>query len=675
MGRPSESEARGLLVGQTYQEIPESMGGDPDQHDDNEFTYPLPTLRERLRRFDWKQQWKMLVLAVVLLFLTVGFLVASVQGIRAEKTIQTPPTDPALPVTRPPVAKLPQVDAGGTRLAYPRYDDALAWGGGPQGRGVCGDKTVAYAPQTFDLEFSAARNISVFQDIKEAAADRPANAKGVKVSGEVVVRRAAPGTPGPAVVVEAITNDAGMQLGLDWDDQEQQLYILTPLVVPWDDAAAAAFSPCVQVRATIWAPAGAVADSLNVEGVHLGVKLLDNLSLRLNNFARLASTVGTVVAATDGEKDSRALLYQVPPASFALDTRFVEVKTMSAAIAGSWPLADYLGLETISGAIEAGVWPKPALPDKPRPAILYARSTSGPITVHEPVAEAAAMFAVSQQQQKTPSPLPQAEDGIDSSPTGDDNAISTLPAAESFIPPRQYGVDLFTMSGAVSGSLAFGYSAKVHTTSGHVTLTLLPVLDQAQAAAAPAQRGSLVETSTTSGTTGITVMDALWQDTAAGTYVPAPVVVADDDVDADVDVAANQTSLPPPGAAVTMPNTIHTRRDDDADADAALRLLLDSRQNQNNNPALRVLSARHTATSANLYLTYPRSWEGAIDCDSVSGKIDVGGRGVQVVKREKGLPGIKQHVLAGKGAGWQAAGAALVKVHTTSGKIGVTVAE
>lgn len=84
MGRPSESEARALLVGQVYQEIPESMGGDPDQHDENEFTYPRPTLRERLKRFSFKRQWKMIVLAVVLLFLTVGFLVASIKGIKDE---------------------------------------------------------------------------------------------------------------------------------------------------------------------------------------------------------------------------------------------------------------------------------------------------------------------------------------------------------------------------------------------------------------------------------------------------------------------------------------------------------------------------------------------------------------------------------------------------------------
>lgn len=84
MGRPSESEARGLLTGQTYQAIPESMGGEPDEHDENEFIYPRPTLRERLRRFSFRRQWKMVLLALVLLFLTIGFLVTSITGIKKE---------------------------------------------------------------------------------------------------------------------------------------------------------------------------------------------------------------------------------------------------------------------------------------------------------------------------------------------------------------------------------------------------------------------------------------------------------------------------------------------------------------------------------------------------------------------------------------------------------------
>lgn len=83
MGRASESEGHGLLAGQTYQAIPQSMGGDPDEN--GHFTYPRPTAwRGRLRAFSWRRHWKLVVLALVLTFVTVGFLVSSVLGVKNE---------------------------------------------------------------------------------------------------------------------------------------------------------------------------------------------------------------------------------------------------------------------------------------------------------------------------------------------------------------------------------------------------------------------------------------------------------------------------------------------------------------------------------------------------------------------------------------------------------------
>lgn len=81
MGRPSESESHGLLAGQTYQSIPESMGGQPD--DNGHYTYPEPAgWRDRIRQFDWRKHWKLIVLGVVLALITIGFLVSSVFGVK-----------------------------------------------------------------------------------------------------------------------------------------------------------------------------------------------------------------------------------------------------------------------------------------------------------------------------------------------------------------------------------------------------------------------------------------------------------------------------------------------------------------------------------------------------------------------------------------------------------------
>lgn len=562
------------------------------------------------------------------------------------------------PVVSPPP---PQGDDG-TRLAYPVYDRYPTLAAST----MCGTKEINYNPVTFSVDYSASRNLSIFQDIQQEGVP---NGQNVRVMGDIVLRRSGAGTPEPSIVVETTSNDDQMAISLDWDDKEQRLNMLTPLSVAWTEAGS---SPCVQVRVTMWAAPGSELDSLNVQSVHLGVQLLDNLSLRLNNFARLASTVGPINSAADGERDPARLMHEAPPSSYQLDTRFIEVKTMSAPVSGSWPLYDYLGLETISGTVRAGVQPKPALKDKPLPAILYAHSTSGDVEVREPVGDALAMWAAQQ--------------------AGVQTGAVLGAAAEDIVPPREYLVDLYSMSGALRATLAFGTSCKAHTTSGHVDLTLLPVLDSAQAdlaaAANPSARTSLLSTSSTSGTTSVTVLDAMWTDLKASTFVPGPssaisppmrrdpapkpMPVGDSDPYDMIRPPARRSEIiqltPPPQAAPPPPPPPASPLPTGSSAVAAAPAAVAAAPPP---PALRILTGRHTATSASIHVSYPPSWEGFIDADSLSGRIEVGGQGVQIVKRESGLPGMKRHVLARKGDADVAAGT--IKVHTTSGRVGVQI--
>lgn len=534
-----------------------------------------------------------------------------------QKTIKFPGNPENRPVTDPG-DKDPVEDDDGVRLEYPSYD------GEPfadYNTRQCGDTKIQYNRMVFDLDFTPSRNISVFQDIKDD--DGAYQGKDVRVQGEIVLRRAGNGTPTPSVVLETASNHDTIQYTLNWDDAEQRLYMLTPRTMPWSQSTT---SPCLSIRATVWVPPRSVLNSLNVESVHLGIHLLDNLSLQLGEFARLASTVGHIVSATDGEKGKTELMHEQPPTSFALDSRYVEVKTMSAPITGAWPLYDYLGLQTISGSIYAGVTPKDALRDKPRPAILYVHSTSGTIEVFEPIAAAAAAHVAASQQ----------AGGISS---------ATTTTAESIIPARQYGVDLYSMSGNVKADVAFGSSCKVHTTSGHVDLTLLPVLDQAQADAASGAEASssLLDTSTTSGTTNIHVLEPLWSHLASGTYVPLS-TTSNIGARDPYDVVAARNDTP----STTAPDT------------------------QSSRPrALRALNGHHTATSATIHVAYPASWEGWIDGDSLTGKITVAGEGVEIIRRDEDFPGIKRHTLAHKGEDETQGGK--LRVHTTSGSIGVMI--
>lgn len=543
-----------------------------------------------------------------------------------QKTIKFP--GDSRPVTNPG-EKIPVVGDDGTRLAYPRYDKEAF---GDYDTRMCGEKQIQYNRVVFELDYSSSRNLSVFQDIKDG--ETPFNGKDIRVQGEIIIRRAGEGTPAPSIVLETASNHDAIEYTVDWDDVEQRLYLLTPRSLTWTSSDT---SPCLSIRATIWAPPNSALASLHVDSVHLGIHLLDNLSLKLGEFARLATTVGPIVSATDGEKDTMTLMREPPPSSFALDSRYIEIKTMSAAISGSWPLYDYLGLETISGSIHAGVTPKEALKEKPRPAILYAHSTSGTIEVFEPIAAAVATWAAQQTAAQ---------------------GMSTL-AAETIIPARQYGVDLYSMSGGVKASVAYGPSCKVHTTSGQVDLTLLPVLDYAQAdTTTTAKSTSFLETSTTSGTTNIYVLEPMWGDLVTGIYAnlpnaPAPTLPRDDNNDND-----NQ----PRKIGDNDPYDLVGRVDDPAPAAPAAAT---------RPRALRVLNGRHTATSATMHVTYPASWEGFIDGDSMTGKISVQGQGVQVIRQGEDFPGIKRHVLARKGD--DAEGAGNLKVHTTSGSIGVLI--
>ncbi|KAJ4424256.1 hypothetical protein N0V82_001122 [Gnomoniopsis sp. IMI 355080] len=623
MGRLSESESHGLLAGQTYTTIPQSMGGELDPNDDGHFEYPRPSgWRDRLRHFSWRKHSKWLLLGIVLLFITLGFLVSSIRGLKNEKTIKFPGGAEDRPVTNPG-EKIPVVGDDGTRLGYPPYDKETF---GDYDTRMCGSKQLQYNRVRFELDFSPSRNVSVFQDIREG--DPPYHAKDIRVQGEIVVRRSGEGTPSPSIVLETASNHDAIEYTVDWDDAEQRLFMLTPRSITWSQSDT---SPCLSLRATIWAPPNSALASLNIDSVHLGIHLLDNLSLKLNDYVRLATTVGKIVSATDGEKDAKGLMYQPPPASFALDSRYIEVKTMSAPISGSWPLYDYLGLETISGTILAGVTPKEALKESPRPAILYAHSTSGTIEVFENIAGAAATWASQQNA----------------------GGMSTM-AAEKIIPARQYGVDLYSMSGSVKANVAFGSSCKVHTTSGQVDLTLLPVLDLAQADATGSGHTSSLETSTTSGTTNINVLEPLWGDLASGSYVNLP----------NAPDAPNTPTLP---AAPTVPREENERRNigDSDPYDLVSRIDPAIRPNR----AVRALNGRHTATSATIRVTYPASWEGWIDGDSMTGKIGVRGEGVQIIRQDQDFPGIKRHVLARKGEG----DGGNLKVHTTSGSIGVVI--
>jgi hypothetical protein len=62
------------------------------------------------------------------------------------------------------------------------------------------------------------------------------------------------------------------------------------------------------------------------------------------------------------------------------------------------------------------------------------------------------------------------------------------------------------------------------------------------------------------------------------------------------------------------------------------------------------LRSQHTSDAANLRLEYPAEWTGHIEAESTAGAVDVGGRGVEIVRRQKKGP-VGSIIEAKKGSG------------------------
>lgn len=489
-------------------------------------------------------------------------------------------------------------------MTYPDVDHGFSW----DAKYTCKDDQIVRPTETFDVSFDPDSSLTVVQKIHD---DDGHGWSDVQVQGAVVLRRSGSDTPGSAVVVEAIVNDDSLTIDTSWDAEYQTLVVTVPRRLSWDYGNQ---RPCINVKITVWVPEDGALDKLKVDTVHLDIRLLDNLSLSVLKHTKLSSIVGSAISAlsvADSGRIDNVFGVGAPedfpfqPGSFRFRSRFIEVKTTAAPIKGSWPLYDYLGLQSTSGAIKVYIEPKEADRDAPKPAILYIQSFSGNVEFREPIYDAADMFGQLQALNAT---------GAD--------ATAVDGRAEQLLPPRDYSLDVHTTSGDISGAAAFSSTASFRSTSGDLSVDLLPVLDRSLTKA-DAKAASL-QTSSTSGKTNVRVLEPLWVDSlskssADGSSYSAGLLGAGDS--------------PPP---------------------------------------LRCLYGKHRSTSADIQVTYPGSWEGDIELSSLTGDLKVAGDGVKLIKAGSEWPGINKSLLARKGE--KGAGAKL-KGESTSGDVDVVVGE
>ncbi|KAK1777896.1 hypothetical protein QBC45DRAFT_329534 [Copromyces sp. CBS 386.78] len=554
MGRPDEST--GLLS----RGGPESMGGNPGDGPGN----VKPTWTERVsNRLPSRETVRKTLLALVVAVLLLGFFAPpSNSGHNNNPSTPSPPSrpgngggngrggdsSPSRP-SRPPV------------MQYPDIDNESDWFSRYRCRG---GRTVTRPAETYDVSFSSSKHLTINQERFEE--DTHHYDTYVSIQGEVIVRRSSKDTPDPSIVIEVTANDDRIfsKIETHWNPSDQTLTIKTPDGL---NTGQRNLQLCAIVKATVWVPEDAELNYLQIATIHLGVQLLDNLSLTVRTLARFDAVAGNIISASSGGKDitQGRTNKEVPPRdtspdSFAFHPRRLEGYTTSGQIYGVWPLFDSLILKSTAGDIQIGIEPQNRWDkDSSSNAELAIRSTSGDVN-----------FRTRGVAGKTPQ-----------------------------VPNRNYVLDVHTTSGNVHGLAACSSSATVKSTSGTLKLGLLPVLKEA-GDSKPVE----VSTSSTSGTTSITIFEPLY-------------------------ISSRATS---------------------------------------STPALRNLHNQHTSTSGDFHLYLPVSWEGEIVMTSLSGKLGVSGKDVKLIKSGEQWPGFNKEIVARKGdVGGDRGEGSRVRVGLTSG--------
>ncbi|KAI1851614.1 hypothetical protein JX265_010698 [Neoarthrinium moseri] len=427
---------------------PESMG----PPDDESLHSPRWSKRIRRRLPPWLN-WRVGLLAVVLLAITLGFLTSGYKAFKGGDKTTIRPTLPPDGVTQPPKTPEEPAQPGspGKQPLEPTY---------------CKNAEFRFPDQILAVDFSKGKFLSFIQEQHGHGGNMP-----VRVGGQVNIRQLDEGGY-PRVVLETVTNDEALRLEVYMSEEDQKMRISVPKKFESENADN---PPCIEMRATVWVPKNAELRELSIAALHLDVLTLDDLSIHVDDFAKLSSVVGDVVsaAATPRSYENKGLSFDNTPdftfvpakETYTLDSRVLEVSTTSGNIYGNWPLYDMLGLHSTAGSIKVSITPEPVLESNPKPAVLSMSSISGSIHATEPI------------------------------------------HVQDQMPIREYLVDVKSTSGGIHCALAFGGGVELKSTASDIAVDLLPILDASKLSpTSPAQ----LETVTTSGTTAVRILEPTW---------------------------------------------------------------------------------------------------------------------------------------------------------------------
>ncbi|RBR06080.1 uncharacterized protein FIESC28_11191 [Fusarium coffeatum] len=433
MGRPEETQP---LI--THSHAPQSMSNPPANPSQDDQPSRWQKFKDFVARLNIRRRIKTF-LASLLIF-TVVFMIFSSFTMSSSHGSHTSPVRDNDPVAPPSSDR-----------------DELVW----RPSKSCLKDPIPLSKEVHELDIQSSRNLSIIQTVKDTLANRGWT---THISGEVLLRPAENSSPA-RIEVEYISNTEELSVELSMNKTSQLVELIVPRTIDWKFTDKA---PCIQIRATIWAPRAAIINALTISTVQLDVNIAKGFVLGALDGVNIRTVSGDINApAIDASSTNKDL---VP---YTISSREIRVHTTSGQVKGWYPLYDLLDIGTVSGDITTNIGPKPANPQYVRPATFRVRSASGTIKVDEPIDKA----------QKASRP-------------------------DREFPPRDYTVDIITASGDIKADVAASSSASFKSQSGDLNLRVWPVLDSSLLIAAAGK--PYLETDTKSGTTQVNLLEPLW---------------------------------------------------------------------------------------------------------------------------------------------------------------------
>jgi len=450
----------------------------------------------------------------------------------------------------------------------------------------------------------------------------------VKTAGEIRLRRIPKDSEHGSqayFTVDIHVSDPELEVFRSWDEDSRTLKVSTPKYARLNSRKPA----CVSVQITAWFPEDSEFTDLLIEAISLALRVFEDAKIKVNRRSKFATLSGNIYfPAVNGsrisigdikEPDTPKITEKVElPIQLAADwrpkseprhpfsSRRILVETVSGSVHGSYPLLDLLSISTQSGSVLVGVLPQEADKDVPVPADLEIQTISGSIKVDLPISAA---------------------------------------TNTKFAPPaRRYISNVHSSSGSISGTYYLGTLGSFKSTSGSIRVKALPVIEASKSDSGPSP--SRFETHTVSGTHDIELLDPI--------FISHLKSVPDQDNQPRPDPYSPVGDDDP---YIIMPPTLD-------------RSLVTLDPTNAAKQKLRSVQSKHTSNSASVQVSYPSVWEGTVHAKTVSGGIEVQGKGLRMIKERKGWAG--KEVLARKGVEEDGEGS-YAEMSDIAGKLDFTV--